>query len=1405
MTKDVLEKDQALQKELAPQKKTHDPNRAQRRANKIYRGSAKKYPLTILSPNDLRRQNKLLYEIEQTLLASKSSSSAASSGSCATASGAENGVTNGHVDKIKKDSRVEQQTTFDLTQTHGVVAFLEEVGQRGLFGSGRNAFSSPSRSKSSEISLSTSSSNRSTCRAERDLLKKYRKPLRLRAHDCALSGFTGYATKREPVPDSSDDETSADENELVTVQHLHAAVAFKSPNNVVAGGRENFPEDDEAVEEPLPTHRYRYRLKKGSVQELDDQHVSQVLRDARGRRIRNEHDGLEGAMRYVDALVGAGGSGSSTQSSQGAETENEKKDVVDAKPNKSKSRINRGDGTESSREVSYNEALSGSVTRQALPDEFNFFNDMGKRPRAEAADGANHGENGESSSKKGKKETESAMSTMNAADVEQSGGAAGEPEERDKLQTPEFGGKEVRLHNDSQMPSSASAKSRRRDQGTPDFGAKRARALGTASAAKTGIQKERGNDKQHDVDASNDEQTGSLELKNEHHCKTWQQDGSCFCYKAKRSQRCSQCKKAYIEVGDCIEKHVNGWQHVNCPLCGGGGEEAITAALLPVARSLEEAKEHACLVDSEREALRAICDVTRSGVGGGSATQLTVTPSSSSNTTPGPAGKAADLLRLQLQTRAFANDTDTWTIEQNNFLNSDIPLGSVVRVRARAGCGKTTMAAEYTRRFLQREPYGEVLYVVFGKKNEEEARNGGKFDLKRVEIRTSHAFAKKYAYSAVAETCDKFDRQKVCDFLNLFSLVLQAVEENRGKAFSKAPEKRLLLLAREQKARESLGRITRTVAGLISETVTNFCQSSGKKVRKGDVSHRAFRGEEKGTEWKDMFDESWYVEQAQKLFLQMMKEIAGAKAGDLKTHLVGVPHDGYLKAFSLECPQLSSPPYGYSLVIVDECQDMTPAQAAFWRGQENGRTLLFGDVEQRIYRWRGARRDFERGNATEFPLTVSFRFGAAIADLATRLLRVVDPGASVVGRGKRGQVSIDVAESSNFLQAHDNKVVVLCRTNKQIVTELLNFRKERGGFPRWCYAKGDQKPPDADKAAKFQKFFQQAGGSSGEGRDDTETQPLAIEGAGAVAGSGGGASSSSSSSRYTQSSAGASDPTSTSASSFHLDGEEFETWKDLMEFLKEEGDGKNKFLASLVEELAEKGEDAAVVLREMQRSFVRDSEKHGSWEVKLATMHGVKGMEYKETVLLSDDVKIEDLPEPGTPAEKVNENQRDMINLLYVAVTRAMGNLRVRPDLWAYFQSLGQELFYLENSLLPVISDMANPACLPQNLDDLGVAEASKRFRLLKKRYHYDKWSADLRSEALEEAERIALIARLNNIVQAAVKGQKSIDIARDNPMFPVHATERKKAAAQKPTQRATTQNQGGRSPQHASKRQRYG
>ena len=82
---------------------------------------------------------------------------------------------------------------------------------------------------------------------------------------------------------------------------------------------------------------------------------------------------------------------------------------------------------------------------------------------------------------------------------------------------------------------------------------------------------------------------------------------------------------------------------------------------------------------------------------------------------------------------------------------------------------------------------------------------------------------------------------------------------------------------------------------------------------------------------------------------------------------------------------------------------------------------------------------------------------------------VVDPTAQVIGRGKRIKgVSIDVAETGNVLDANGRKVVVLCCTNKGMVSELMKFRKVTGGrFPRWCYSKEEQALPDATTSAKL--------------------------------------------------------------------------------------------------------------------------------------------------------------------------------------------------------------------------------------------------------------------------------------------------------------------------------------------------
>ena len=78
-------------------------------------------------------------------------------------------------------------------------------------------------------------------------------------------------------------------------------------------------------------------------------------------------------------------------------------------------------------------------------------------------------------------------------------------------------------------------------------------------------------------------------------------------------------------------------------------------------------------------------------------------------------------------------------------------------------------------------------------------------------------------------------------------------------------------------------------------------------------------------------------------------------------------------------------------VLVDEAQDMTAAQLELARGVCRGRLAIVGDDRQAIYGFRGADtgsldRLKEELSATEFGLTVTYRCGLAIVELAKQLV-----------------------------------------------------------------------------------------------------------------------------------------------------------------------------------------------------------------------------------------------------------------------------------------------------------------------------------------------------------------------------------------------------------------------------------
>lgn len=94
-------------------------------------------------------------------------------------------------------------------------------------------------------------------------------------------------------------------------------------------------------------------------------------------------------------------------------------------------------------------------------------------------------------------------------------------------------------------------------------------------------------------------------------------------------------------------------------------------------------------------------------------------------------------------------------------------------------------------------------------------------------------------------------------------------------------------------------------------------------------------------------------------------------------------HDTYLKLYQLSKPALK----GYDVIYVDEFQDTTPCVLDIIMNQrKTSKIVMVGDNRQAIYGWRGAVNAMRMARCDTFYLTKSFRYGQAVADIATTVL-----------------------------------------------------------------------------------------------------------------------------------------------------------------------------------------------------------------------------------------------------------------------------------------------------------------------------------------------------------------------------------------------------------------------------------
>ncbi|MBB4113267.1 hypothetical protein FHT80_002589 [Rhizobium sp. BK226] len=133
-------------------------------------------------------------------------------------------------------------------------------------------------------------------------------------------------------------------------------------------------------------------------------------------------------------------------------------------------------------------------------------------------------------------------------------------------------------------------------------------------------------------------------------------------------------------------------------------------------------------------------------------------------------------------------------------------------------------------------------------------------------------------------------------------------------------------------------------------------------------------------------------------------------------------HDGYLKLWGLSRPIIAA-----DFIMLDEAQDTNPVVLDILQRQR-GQLIYVGDRYQQIYEWRGAVNAMEsiETDASTY-LTTSFRFGNAIADLATKML--VKLGESQPVRG-----NLDIVSK---IGAVNNPVAVLARTNATTISAVI--------------------------------------------------------------------------------------------------------------------------------------------------------------------------------------------------------------------------------------------------------------------------------------------------------------------------------------------------------------------------------
>lgn len=683
------------------------------------------------------------------------------------------------------------------------------------------------------------------------------------------------------------------------------------------------------------------------------------------------------------------------------------------------------------------------------------------------------------------------------------------------------------------------------------------------------------------------------------YCLEHREKGVCACYKAKYEQQC-QCCKCMLRIGDCTQNLGYGWVHCHCDQDDNRGLPSIRRGFIAAVNLGLALEDEAPSVNARRTLTledESVSDEKQNSAAASDEDADEEESSKKGSTT------ATTLAAHHDET---AQQQEHLTKEQSAIIQFRPTSGDVVCVNALAGCGKTTTISLICNQFHERY---SILYLVFNRKNQDEASDSGKFP-RSVEIRTTHAYVLRHYFGVHnMHNVKKTEAHVLDDIIDAANLtadvqvIFPDLEGNKLKA-----------------------RIE-SIARFIQQTVKKYEASADENMKDDHIPWRARPNSNltKRTIWKSKLSVTKYLSWSRLYFDVIQERCHRVKdAGAKET----IPYDSYIKVAQLEGFVTH-----HTMVMVDEAQDMTPCQAdLFWgkHASENRVTYLFGDRHQQLYRFRGASNSFKDMMLTphtkSFSLTGSFRFGENIATAASLVLRTVN-GGPLVGR------SSDPGQIHDCSDTFDHGIV-LCRSNNGILKYIFFASPNK-----WCYLDHKSKPlakiPEwvynLERCMSIVEELEEEDPSNG-AAGETGRRRRAIFG-------------------------------------FVYRGATLDSVSDIKEFGEDEGDSDLLRYLDLLLFLKSSDTSLEDFRRKILKSFVPRDDCIAKYDgTIMATIHKSKGLEF-DRVFLFNDFNFDLMMNPNIAESR----REDEVNTLYVALTRSKSHLYVCPEIQHFLSSLSMK------------------------------------------------------------------------------------------------------------------------------------